>query len=180
MKILVLALALSVVRAAEPPQVPVYMPDDPTLSALHRGLVRQIVSEMYDRIGVAIRWEGVRSQGPFPRIQIEMRDRTPPDFMPGAMAYALPYEGTHIVVFYDRIASNPDSAYLLAHVIAHEIGHVLEVSPAHSQTGIMKSSWNFDEKAEMRFRSLGFDQTSAVRIRNGAIDRELRSIATRQ
>ena len=26
-----------------------------------------------------------------------------PDFLPEALAYALPYEGTHIVVFYDRL-----------------------------------------------------------------------------
>jgi Zn-dependent protease with chaperone function len=180
MKILIAALTLSFARAAGPPQVPVYMPDDPTLSALHRGLVRQLVLKMYDDIGVAIRWEWARSRVHSQTIKIELRDHTPADFMPGAMAYALPYEGTHIVVFYDRIAPKPDSVYLLAHVIAHEIGHILEGGPIHSQTGIMKSSWSFKDQAGMRFGSLGFDQTDAERVRNGAIDRELRRIATRQ
>ena len=180
MKILILALTLSIARAAEPPQVGVYMADDPNISIPTKSLVRRLVAKMYDDIGIAIRWEGSRSRGPSPQIQIDLRNPTPPDFMPQAVAYASPYEGTHIVVLYDRIAPKGDSAYFLAHVIAHEIGHILEGMDAHSQTGIMKSGWNLTEQSEMRLGSLGFSRLDAERIRQGAIDRELRKIATRQ
>src|SRR5580698_9505171 len=56
------------------------------------------------------------------------------------LAYALPYEGTHIVIFYDRAqAAMPDPegvAQLLAHVLAHEVTHVLEGVSRHSAEGV--------------------------------------------
>jgi hypothetical protein len=37
------------------------------------------------------------------------------------------YEGTHIVVFYDRVKNKPGSvSSVLGHVIAHEVAHILQ------------------------------------------------------
>jgi hypothetical protein len=59
---------------------------------------------------------------------------TPQDRNPGALAYALPFERTHIVLFYDRVlntARRPIVPYLLGHVLAHEIAHMLQGFERH-------------------------------------------------
>ncbi len=46
-----------------------------------------------------------------------------------ALAHTRPYEGSLIEVFYDRVrevAGPQRAAQLLAHVMTHEIGHILE------------------------------------------------------
>jgi hypothetical protein len=61
------------------------------------------------------------------------------DFRPG------PYEGVHVTVLYDRVYQTaPDAArrpLLLAHVLVHEITHVLQGVEHHSESGIMKAHW---------------------------------------
>jgi hypothetical protein len=88
------------------------------------------------------------------------------DEHPGAMAYALPYSRTTIVVFYDRVqaAAVPP---LLAHVLAHEITHVLEGLAVHSATGIMKAKWTSKDYVEMRRRALQFTDEDVILIRHG-------------
>ena len=57
------------------------------------------------------------------------------------LAYALPFEGTHIVVFYDRVEECVRADLfptLLAYVLVHEITHILQEITRHSATGIMK------------------------------------------
>jgi hypothetical protein len=56
------------------------------------------------------------------------------------MPDTLPYEGTHIVIFYDRVqaAIAPGRVTtLLAHVMAHEVTHMLEGIPRHSAEGVL-------------------------------------------
>lgn len=66
--------------------------------------------------------------------------------LPGALGVALPLEGNHAWVFYDRVlrASSEDNhpAALLAHVMAHEIAHVLQGIIRHSDSGILKARWS--------------------------------------
>ena len=76
---------------------------------------------------------------------IEVAERTPKELLPGALAFATPYDRTHITVFYDRVElavhANTVPA-LLAHVLAHEIAHVLQSIKRHSEEGIMKARWD--------------------------------------
>src|SRR5262249_1158427 len=60
---------------------------------------------------------------------------------PKALAYAMPYEKTHMVVFLDRVraVAEPNAVrFVLAYVLLHEITHMLEGMARHSETGIMK------------------------------------------
>jgi hypothetical protein len=77
---------------------------------------------------------------------------TPKTFHPGALAYALPYEGVHIEVFYDRIAqADPDLVpSLMAHVIVHEITHILQGIDRHSTGGIMQAVWGSSDYIQMK------------------------------
>ena len=54
---------------------------------------------------------------------------------------------------------------VLAHAIAHEIGHILLSTSTHSQTGIMRASWQDDEYKLMVAGQLGFTamQTEVMR-----------------
>ena len=52
--------------------------------------------------GVKIQWHEP-SQCPGEAIIITLATDQPASLRPGLLAYALPFEGTHIVVFYDRV-----------------------------------------------------------------------------
>jgi hypothetical protein len=107
---------------------------------------------MFRRIGVKLMWIDSKSCPP-DGIHITLADHTPGTLQPGALAYALPYEGTHIRVFRDRIdAANQPALvpHLLAHVLVHEIIHILQGFTRHSDRGVMKAHWNGADFAEMR------------------------------
>ena len=69
-----------------------------------------------------------------------------------ALAVALPFEGIHIEIFYDRIRAAegfvpPD---YLGHVLAHEITHILQSVARHSDSGLMKAHWDRPELVQMK------------------------------
>jgi hypothetical protein len=98
------------------------------------------------------------------------------NIFPGALGFALPFarSGPHVEIFYDRIAAtgrewNVAASVVLGYALAHEIGHVLLRSSAHSFVGLMQPRWNevtwhlvsqgllgfrSEEKAQMRERLL--------------------------
>ncbi len=89
---------------------------------------------------------------------------------PGALAYALPYEGIHIRVFADRIKRlvNANSMpILLAHVMAHEITHILQGVHRHSACGIMKEKWNHEDYQDMVWKPLAFTEYDVRLIHSG-------------
>jgi hypothetical protein len=74
--------------------------------------------------------------------------------------------GTYIDVFYDAIKklhheSNTSMARLLGHVMAHEIGHLLIGSHAHSNWGIMCPVWR---QRELRNMEIGPYSLPAIRL----------------
>ena len=94
--------------------------------------------------------------------------------MPGAMAYALPYEGTHIVVFYDRVTKKPGNvSILLGHVIAHEVTHILQGVARHSESGVMKANWTGADYQQMSREPLQFTDHDVLLIHRGLKAREL-------
>ena len=59
----------------------------------------------------------------------------------------MPYgkTGTSIHILVDRVLSAGSeklAAVLLGHVMAHELGHVLEGISRHSDSGLMKAHWD--------------------------------------
>jgi len=70
--------------------------------------------------------------------------------------------GVHrIAVFEDNVkvrasAYQIDEYKVMAHVLAHEIGHLLERMDHHSDTGIMKASWTRDDYRTMAHHPLPF------------------------
>jgi hypothetical protein len=67
--------------------------------------------------------------------------------------------GKRIYILYQPIQDtigdkDPERCQILAHIIAHELGHVLLPPKAHSDKGIMRSSWRLrDLQNEISFTS---------------------------
>jgi len=139
-------------------------------------LARAIVSEMFEKIGVTIEWrfQGLcrASSGV---ISIKLSDDTPDNQFAGALAYALPFEGTRIpgfqiTVFYDRVKGSVQPRvvpHLLAHVLAHEIGHVIEGTDHHSESGVMKAHWDLSDQDRMCRKPLTFSEFDVSLIHKG-------------
>jgi hypothetical protein len=88
---------------------------------------KKVASGIFADIGVKIRWLG-RRKCPAEAIYISFSSKIPSGVHTSALAYALPYEGTHIVVFLDRVMNMAPSTSgcLLGYTLAHEITHILE------------------------------------------------------
>jgi hypothetical protein len=148
-------------------------------------------TEMFAGIGVNLEWHHnerdcqARPEGP---ILVRLSTDTPDTKLPGALAYALPYKppnavprtaahkGTHIEVFYDRIAGTLEpklAPSLLAHVLAHEVAHILQGVSRHSAEGIMKASWDEHDFLDMVWKPLAFTAEDARLIQLGTDARAL-------
>ncbi len=120
--------------------------------------VRPLASSMFARIGVRIEWRDSCPVGAG-AVQIRLSHDSPNIRSSEALGFSLPYQGT-AVVFLDRVkALNRDGVRsILAHVLVHEITHVLEGIDRHSTTGVMKARWNDHDFDEMRQKPLSFAQ----------------------
>jgi hypothetical protein len=138
-------------------------------------------SSMFLSAGVKLEWHGEASfcKGNSDAMVVSLMTSTPKAFHPGALAYALPYEGVHIRVFYDRIAqADPDlSPSLMAHVIVHEITHILQGIDRHSTGGIMKAVWTSSDYTQMKRGQLQFTPVDMEMIHDGFAARTARSTA---
>jgi hypothetical protein len=128
---------------------------------------KAVSSRIFAGIGVKIQWRHLghcSTQG----ILITFSNDTPASLMPGALAYALPYEGTHIVVFYDRVTKKSGNvSILLGHVIAHEVTHILQGVARHSESGVMKANWTGADYQQMTREPLQFAHRDVSLIQNG-------------
>jgi hypothetical protein len=130
-----------------------------------------IASQVFRDIGVNIQWH---ESGHFCQthqnqvIVISLSTQTPRSLLPGAMAYALPYEGVHIEVFYDRMTIHDSvEPALLAYVLVHEITHILEGINRHSASGIMMAHWDREDYLHMKTKSLTFTAEDVEFINRG-------------
>jgi hypothetical protein len=134
-----------------------------------------IAAKMFAGVGVKIAWHDM-SGCPVRGILISLSEHAPASFHPGAMAYAMPYEGAHIVLFYDRIAVSGRALlpHLMAHVMVHEITHILQGVDRHSEDGVMKAHWSQQDFNRMIGKSLDFTEGDVEMIHNGLLTRAAR------
>ena len=136
---------------------------------------QKLASTMFTGIGIRTDWrtrgDACSQRGPI--IVNLLYDSAPSDH-PDAWGYAMPYEGAHVVIFWDRIQRKmpPTKApILLAHVLVHEITHILEGVGRHSKSGIMKAKWDENDLFQMFKKPLGFDTRDLELIRRGVAAR---------
>jgi hypothetical protein len=172
-KIMAVAALFSGAVQAEQ-RVTVYVQDGAIVPGQTLARAEGLAVEMFAAAGVRINWRAGRPNGE--AITVEMSD-VPSAYHPEALAFALPYEGVHITVFYDRIRKRiaPDlAATLLAHVLVHEITHSLQGIDRHSETGIMKAHWTTADYVQMRAKPLPFTKDDAELIQKGLASRDVR------
>ena len=89
----------------------------------------------------------------------------------GPLAYSTPFDAKPVItVFYDRVksASQPEfRTRLLAHVLVHEIAHVLMRADHHASEGVMKAHWTTSDYIQMAHGPLPFMSLDNDLIRNG-------------
>lgn len=179
MKIIaMMALAVTMEIGARADQVTVYVQGSDVVPITTFIRAQGLANGIFRGAGVKIDWRIGQPPRSQPRrrdpIVVEITTKTPSQLEPGALAFALPYEGVHIDVFYDRVQQvNPDSLteYVLAHVLVHEITHILQGISRHSETGVMKAHWNQDDYMDMRWKGLAFTELDVQLIRVGLAER---------
>jgi hypothetical protein len=140
-----------------------------------------IATDIFSQIGLQVRWRLRESQPrgrrkePIRRtILVVFSWNTSDNLHPGAMAFSQPYAlgGASMTVFMDRLevigGSNPTTtAALLGHVLAHEMGHVLQRTEHHSASGVLKARWSQAEIMKMAWEPLRFTDYDARLILEG-------------
>jgi hypothetical protein len=105
-------------------------------------------------------------------IHVRVLSAPPPHVDTRTLGYSMPFSARGInVTMYEKeveaiaVRETIPLSTLLAHGMAHEIGHVLMRSSAHSQSGLMSSSWTSHEYDRMRQTVLRFSDDNARAIR---------------
>ncbi len=131
------------------------------------GLGKHAASQLFESIGVQLHWSCHPDA-----IVIRLAPHVPKHFRKGTLAYSLPFakQGVRITVFYDRLEPILEEHLAIAgsifgHVLAHELGHVLERVESHSVAGIMRARWSETDFVSMQHNAFGFTEEDAQWIR---------------
>lgn len=135
-----------------------------------------VAGRMFKGAGVALDWHSVanarcRGLQPAKAVQLDFVTGRPAGEHPGALAYAQPYAADRVVVLYDRVEASADGptqvSTLLAHVMTHEITHLLQGISRHSDSGVMKAQWSAHDFLQMAYKPLPFTAEDIDLIRRG-------------
>jgi hypothetical protein len=171
-------------RDSKPADVTVYVKGDNNAPSSVDQTARATVTWMFARVGVRLAWRdgepgtGTASGSPV-TVQVQFTGELP-DASREALAYALPFgeQGVAIHVMYDRVRwvarRSSREAPILAHVLAHEIGHVLQRTNAHAPDGVMKAHWNGQDYDPMEKKPLEFTRVDVEMIKVGLDQRKAR------
>jgi len=145
-----------------------------------------MATRMFADIGVRVQWASCRAHRrsepdsdscPLKRpkeIVVRMASRRAGSASSDVFAAALPYasDGIRVTVFYaelrEAFCARPrlESA-VLAHVLVHEITHVLQGLARHSPTGVMRARWNAADYSNLEKRPMQFAGDDAELIQLG-------------
>jgi hypothetical protein len=157
---------------------------------LHNGVAINVVraediaSRIFAKAGVTLKWRRAAHNCLGEAIIVNLTVDTPNALGPNTLADALPYEGTHIRVFFDSIhevsRGRPSvECPLLAHVLIHEIAHLLQGRTVHSSSGVMKARWGQKDYDQMMSSDgLGFSPEDVSLIRSGLAARAAQTSPT--
>jgi hypothetical protein len=168
--VLVILFLTSVVRGAD---VTLWMTGHYIVPNPVRWAATEQAGRIFAAIGVRLRWTTHGSVNPGGGVPIQVRFTTDTPGHRGAMVFANLFDPVGVVtVMYDRILFTTERVpevrpALLAHVLAHEIGHLLMKTNGHSPAGLMKENWSAGDCARMAHRPFAFSPADADMIRLG-------------
>jgi hypothetical protein len=156
-------------EASSPVDVAVYVTGTGLLSGSLDRAARGAVGGIFARAGVHIAWvDGKPKSGQATApvvVHVRFVRQSMDVHSAGALAYATPFAGgvKTITVLCDRIrvvAGGPArEQHILVHVLAHELGHVLQGANRHAETGVMKARWTEQDYHAMEKEPLEFTST---------------------
>jgi hypothetical protein len=174
-------------------EVNVYLQNDASVPSPVLSQARALAAKMFADVGVRIDWrrgqqaesqlleEGAITVHVTTSFDVRhglRRGYAPEELKPNSGAFAFPNEGIHITVLYDRLAWSekmPGFAHvLLAHVLVHEITHMLQGICRHSTAGIMKANWTLDDYYDMQAKTIPFASEDVELIQKGMNQRHAR------
>ena len=146
--------------------------------AVFAAYAEREAGEMLATAGVHVTWTTATTDrskhpcGPPIVVRFALDDHSASN--PRAFAYARPFDqdASEITVFWEKLGKI-SARYmcplgnLLAHVLAHEIVHILQARDYHAGTGLMRSSWTARDYFQMMRGHLPFTQTDIQLVREG-------------
>jgi hypothetical protein len=140
-----------------------------------------LTSHMLATAGATVEWHSSGRSGcpgleQARTVHLDLVITMPPGLHTGALAYAEPHRGptgkqSGIVVIFDRVEHSTKRSSqvpnVLAHVITHEITHILQGTARHSLTGVMKARWAPSDFDLMEYHPLPFAPEDIELIRHG-------------
>jgi hypothetical protein len=176
---LVLIVSSISIRAGSPqPKVAICLDKGPNPTAIVQA--QAIAQKMFSRIAVVTKWYSYYGSCPVDRertIMIQMIPHIAEQQYPGAIAIAQPFEGIHIQVFWERVERIGDRSFVprvLAHVLVHEIAHMISGLDSHADHGIMKATWDTEDYYKMQISQLAFTAEDVRLIHQGLSARTAR------
>ncbi len=167
MILIVAGLAMASAQKGGPSNVPtvaVVIRGDTNSADFNLCWAKAMASRIFAQANVRVSWQ-VNSSNASVRqspIVVSLTAHSGGVASSNAFGYAQVFEGVHINIFLDRVvrASREPSlaSALLAHVMVHEITHMLERTDGHSREGIMKAGWTHKEIERMLVKPLTFTQ----------------------
>jgi hypothetical protein len=166
-------LAMAATVGCGKDKVTVYIANGQVVPVVMMARAQNFATGIFGHIDVSVLFKNGKEPVGVPgAISVQFDTGAPSTFHPDALAYALPYgaSGTRIHVFFDRVAGSGDATLagtLLGHVMAHELGHVLEGFSQHSESGVMKARWDDADFLKMKMRRMKFDAADVDLIHRG-------------
>ena len=167
--LLVLTLEPAAAPAEPPPALIVYLVGSGVIPLEVLPAAKATANRMFEAAGVRLEWrKGQPSHTSAEQpVVITFRSGTPYNLLPGALARSQPFEGVHVTIFYDRVALWSGPTAVLAHVMVHEITHMVQGTDWHSREGDMKAVWTDADYSRMYYKPLPFTAYDVTLIHAG-------------
>jgi hypothetical protein len=138
---------------------------------------RHLATQMFRSVGVSLEWceRPQHCTAWDHRLIVTLKERAPRERSEKSRAAANPFQGRDVEIYVDRmpLTSDPIAPAFWAHVLVHEITHLLQASDYHAPTGVMKAHWDRRDLAEMHFTPLPFTNYDILLLRAGLARRSI-------
>jgi hypothetical protein len=164
--------------AQQPAPVRVRIYNDANVPDVVVKRAQGVAGRIYEQAGVRLLWEDredFKAQEKQFCLRIVSHSRNLPGEDFGIAFIGLDGEAMQADVFYsgiERLAmhSSENTAEVLGHVMAHELGHLLLGQKSHSRTGIMQARWGEPQLCQMRMGVLRFEKSQAEAMHARLLD----------
>jgi hypothetical protein len=175
-----LALAVLMTASAssateKPAEVHIYVRGAQHVDLLMTHGAQRQAAEMLRSAGIRVVWKsGQPDNAGCCKPEVVLEYETTADRAPGVMGYAFPNGNGRggVKILYRRIvAKRRRPEKVLAHVIVHEVTHMLQGIARHSDSGIMKALWSREDYVQMEWAPLEFTDVDIQLIQAGVAKR---------